>query len=144
MYCAPKGILSQLYYPELDMSFLLKINKLEKIAAQLCEKIKDNDRKIFIRNYTLNELWTEYCEKQEICNPEYHANKKRILGFNIQQVRLSCGFTIQEIAAMLNFSDAQIVEWENGTQLPNISEINALSKFLKHPFDTYIKNSYYA
>lgn len=143
MYRAPKGEISKQSYSELDAFWVLKINELEKVAAQYCEATDTTDKNNFIRNYTLNKLWPEYCEKQELCNKEYHEKKKKTVGNNIQQVRIAHGLTIQELSETLHITEEKIEDWENGKSMPSISNLNALSDLFIHPFNIYIKNSYY-
>ena len=144
MYCPPKGKISDLYYPELDIFFLPKIYKVEEIAFDLYKNIEKDKRTQLIRNFTLNKLWPEYCDKQEKCAKEYHANKKKTLGINLKKTRILLKLLLQDVSNDLQISIEQLEAWENGILMPDILEIAKLSQYYKHPFDTYIKNSYYS
>lgn len=54
---------------------------------------------------------------------------RNIIGNNLARLRKSRGFTQQELADQLNYSDKAISKWEHATSLPSIENLFDICKF---------------
>jgi len=54
---------------------------------------------------------------------------RNIIGNNLARLRKSRGFTQQELADQLNYSDKAISKWEHATSLPSIENLFEICKF---------------
>jgi len=54
---------------------------------------------------------------------------RNVIGNNLARLRKSRGFTQQELADQLNYSDKAISKWEHATSLPSIENLFDICKF---------------
>ena len=65
-----------------------------------------------------------------------------MLGEKIKSIRKSFGFTQEELAEKLNVSRQAITKWENDNGLPDVTNLQELSKVFGLTVD-YLLNNYF-